>query len=277
MVHIGSSTRKAIAAVVIGSCIVSSFFDLTDFLWSVAEQEPSPSLRRGLQVEEAALAENYGAAPPAVVMQKVSGASSYFGVPDVYPWATRNALPASAAPDPSKETVLFWNIPMAGGPIAKDYFRCLGRTIDVQTSEQQILKSKEFGLVKSGQADVIFSSSPDLALEHLFDPGHMARVLALFRHPVDRLVDKFYYLQVADWENTYKPEWKEMDILQWAQTVNQDHDYMVKKLAGKMLSDEASQNDLASAKKTVKQRFVVGLVDEMQESFKRINIITGDF
>ena len=61
--------------------------------------------------------------------------------------------------------------------------------------------------------------------------------MGLFRHPVSRLVSKFYYLQIADWERGYKPQWKDMSVSYWARHSNNDNEHMVKKLAGKRMND----------------------------------------
>ena len=73
----------------------------------------------------------------------------------------------------------------------------MGKSIDIESRPQEILRQKDMGLVSSGKIDVMFSAFPGFAIEHLFDPSHKARVVAMFRHPVDRLISKFYYLQVA--------------------------------------------------------------------------------
>ena len=121
--------------------------------------------------------------------------------------------------------------------------------------------------------DIIFSSFPDYAVEHLFDESHKGRMLSMFRHPVDRLTSKFFYLGIATWEKTYRPEWKDVDVLDWANDINIDNNHMVKKLAGKVQKDEATELDLARAKETIKKRMIVGLMDHMEESFNRFNIV----
>ena len=69
-----------------------------------------------------------------------------------------------------------------------------GRTgalfVNVDTlSRPGILRAKKMGLVPSGMADMIVTSNNlNFAMEHLYDEFHKGRVLALFRHPVDRLV-----------------------------------------------------------------------------------------
>mmetsp|Transcript_29523 Transcript_29523/g.62212 ORF Transcript_29523/g.62212 Transcript_29523/m.62212 type:complete len:108 (-) Transcript_29523:668-991(-) len=65
------------------------------------------------------------------------------------------------------------------------------------TSKRGIDRASELGLVQSGLVDMIITSDIAYAIENLFDEYHKGRVVALFRHPVDRLVSKFYYLQKA--------------------------------------------------------------------------------
>jgi len=195
--------------------------------------------------------------------------------PRIYPWARSNLRPLSETPDPSKETFIFWHIPKSGGSTVKTIYRCLGKSIDIVSQPGQIMQAKELGLVASGQVDIIFSSYPAAAVHHLFDTDHKGRMLAMFRDPVDRLISKFFYLQIATWENTYRPEWKDMEILEWIQGVNIDNDHMVKKLAGKIQRDKATREDLELAKRTVRNRFIVGLMTEMEESVHRYNAVMG--
>jgi len=193
----------------------------------------------------------------------------------LYPWARRLIRPLTTTPEPERETALFWHIPKSGGSTVKQLYKCMGKKIDVKSRPAEILESKELGLIQSGEIDLVFSSFPGFAIEHLVDSAHKVRALGMFRHPVDRLVSKFYYLQIATWERTYNPAWKDMDILEWAKTSNMDNDHMVKKLAGKLQREEATEKDLALAKQTIKMRFVVGLMDEMEESIKRFNVVMG--
>ena len=50
---------------------------------------------------------------------------------------------------------------------------------------------------------------------------------------------------------------------------------MVKKLAGKKANEEATEEDLRFAMRTIKQRFIVGLTNEMEESINRFNVVMG--
>ena len=86
---------------------------------------------------------------------------------------------------------------------------------------------------------------------------------------------KFYYLQTATWENTYRPEWKDLSVTEWATEHNSDENFMVKKILGKKLNDKVGLGDLIVAKEIVKNRFFVGLMNDMAESIRRFNIVLG--
>jgi hypothetical protein len=116
---------------------------------------------------------------------------------------------------------------------------------------------------------------PAFAGEKLYDSDNQGRFLALFRHPVDRAVSMFYYLQSATWERTYRPEWADMTVLEWAALPNAEEDYMVHKLVNKSFGEKVTETDLIIAKELVRQRFVVGLMTEMEESVRRFNIALG--
>ena len=131
------------------------------------------------------------------------------------------------------------------------------------------------GLVSSGKADMIFTSDISFAVAKLFDNDHRARILALFRNPVDRCVSKFYYLQTATWERTYQPEWADLSVMEWAERYNDDENFMVKKMAMKGLRDPVDMTDLVIAKEIVRRYFIVGLMNDMEESFRRFNIFLG--
>lgn len=225
------------------------------------------------------------------------------------PWAQYNLVDVSQKPDPSSETALFWHIPKSGGTTAKRLYECLGQTlanrlganprfghdkdtkivvfqpfatapeinfVNVDTTTKPgILRAAKLGLVPSKKVDMIFTSDVNFAADHLFDSNNKGRIFALFRNPVDRSVSKFYYLQTATWERTYRPEWVGMSITEWATNHNLDENFIVKKIVGKKLSDQVDLGDLIVAKDIVRQRFIVGLMNDMEEGIRRFNIVLG--
>ena len=66
-----------------------------------------------------------------------------------------------------------------------------------------------------------------------------------------------------------------MNIVHWANRVNRDNNIYVKMLAGKKARDPVDEHDLQIAMRTLKERFVVGLIDQMEESFRRFFIVMG--
>lgn len=239
----------------------------------------------------------------------LSALDPYLDSNSLPPWAQNNLVDVTDPPNPSEETALFWHIPKSGGTTAKRLYECLGQTLanrlgadprfghdqdeeivifhpfatepDIKfvnvdtTTKSGILRAEKLGLVPSRKVDMIFSSDVMFAADHLFDPNHKGRILALFRNPVDRSVSKFYYLQTATWERTYRPEWQGMSIVEWATHHNLDENFIVKKIVGKKLSDPVDIGDLVVAKEIVRRRFIVGLMNDMEESIRRFNIILG--
>jgi hypothetical protein len=219
------------------------------------------------------------------------------------PWAQNNLVGIHEMQ--TDATNMFWHIPKAGGTTAKQLYQCMGMTLTIrigiepryghdQTDElvvfppvsgkdwktvnvdttirPGIVRARKMGLVQSHTADLIFTMEPAFAGEKLFDPQNKGRMMALFRNPIDRLVSKFYYLQTATWERTYKPEWKDMSIVEWAELPSEDENFMVRKLSGKLFNEPVNEMDLILAKEFLRQRVVVGLMGEMTESFRRFNI-----
>ena len=91
-------------------------------------------------------------------------------------------------------------------------------------------------------------------------------------------MSKFYYLKVATCEQSYRPEWKDLTLLQWARSSKRggpDSNIMVHKLTGKAWSEKVGEKDLRVAKKILRDHVVVGLLDDAEESFRRFNIVLG--
>ncbi len=157
-------------------------------------------------------------------------------IADAYSWARDNLLPiitttTTTALDQTQSTqnttFLFWHIAKSGGTSAKAIYKCLlGKSsvsilssradIIVKAKKKKSIMSSFMGFASSPSSftssltysaensgknnrtpEVIFSMLPHVAAMNLFNPTNKGRLLALFRHPVDRLISKFYYLQIA--------------------------------------------------------------------------------
>ena len=150
-----------------------------------------------------------------------------------------------------------------------------GNYVNVDTSSREGLKrAAEMKLVQSGKADLIFTTDVKFAVETLFDKDHQGRLFALFRHPIHRLVSKFYYMQSAVWERSYDPKLKDMTLIDWATRYNTDNNFFLEKLSGKKYF-QLKERDLREAMRILRKRFIVGLTDHMSESTRRFNIVMG--
>ena len=67
-----------------------------------------------------------------------------------------------------------------------------------------ILRASEMGFADSGLADAVITPLLYEA-NALFTPTAKGRLFTVFRHPVERAISMFYYLQIAHWEPTYDP------------------------------------------------------------------------
>lgn len=277
------------------------------FLTSELENEMDNSLAPLSEPAQAAVADDAEATDNIYAEENMSYLISSHST--LLPWAQNNLVdihegPAQTGPAQTDATNMFWHVPKAGGTTAKQLYQCMRKTLTIrigvdpryghdQTDELVVFKppgkswntvnvdttirpgivrARKMGLVQSRKADLIFTMEPAFAGEQLFDPQNKGRIMALFRNPVDRLVSKFYYLQTATWERTYKPEWKDLSIVEWAELPSEDENFMVRKLSGKRFNEPVNEMDLILAKEFVRQRVVVGLIREMTESFRRFNI-----
>jgi len=278
-------TIKSKATQVVGWCVLSTFIMM--ILFNPSPADPSMSVRRSL------------------IASSADGKG-----PTVYPWARQHLRPLDTLPDSGKETVVLWTTQRSGGTTARSIYECMGLSIAHKagidprfnyqgrekivafnpwpgvsrasyvnvdtTSTSGIDRAKRLGLISSGVADMVITNEIEYAVKSLFDINHKGRALALFRHPVERLVSKFYYLQTATWEGKqYRPAWKRLDIQFWALNKNPERNHLVKKLAGKAWNENVTETDLRSAMRTVEKRFIVGLTDKMEESVRRFNVVLG--
>ena len=209
-----------------------------------------------------------------------------------------------------RETPFFWHVPKSGGTTLQRMYFCMGFTlanevggnskfdsdrskIDVispwsdnpgkvinvdVTSQKGITEAKNRGFLTQTphpHLDMLSSQEFRFATTTLLSPEHKGRMFALFRHPIERAVSKFYYLQKATWESTYNERWKAMTLEKWAERDRGENNWMVRMLVGKNNRDVLTTDDLELAKEIVRTKFVVGLMDSFDESVHRFNVFLG--
>lgn len=141
-------------------------------------------------------------------------------------------------------------------------------------SRDDIARAKALRFAESHVADLVFTSSAFHPSVDLFDPSHQAAVFTVLRHPVERAVSKFFYLQDAYWETHYAPETKGWTIEQYVSSEHHDRDWVMRSLLDKMRG-EIDDNDLEIAKLFLKKKVLVGLTTKMAESIERFDQYFG--
>ena len=146
--------------------------------------------------------------------------------------------------------------------------------VDVTTPEG-IIKASQLGFAASNLADVIFTplllESSELLLNKDTNRG---RMFAVFRHPIDRVVSIFYYLQSATWEPTYNPQYAAWTIDEFARSPYCESNWMVRSLTNKM-EGPLSLDAIEIAKEVLRRKCLVGLMDRMEESIVRFHTYFG--
>ncbi len=146
--------------------------------------------------------------------------------------------------------------------------------VDVTTAEG-IREASELGFASSDLADVVFTPLVTEAAQFLLGNdddvgGRRGRMFALFRHPVNRVVSIFYYLQSATWEPTYNPAYADWTIDDYARSPNCESNWMVRTLVDKM-TGPLEPEDVNVAMETLRRKCLVGLLEDMEGSVTRFH------
>ena len=123
------------------------------------------------------------------------------------------------------------------------------------------------GFADSGLADAVVTPFIYEAND-LFTPTAKGRLFTVFRHPIDRAISMFYYIQVADWEPTYDPELKDWTIAQYAQSSKIENNWLTRQLSNKLEGDLADEH-LDLAMEVIRRKFMVGLMTQIEETMER--------
>lgn len=256
-----------------------------DSRWNFRNKDPSSSE----QTSSTQLAE-----PPDPA--SASGAQSSPEAEEDPVLAAFQSLEDSSTPSLKNDIPVFWHIPRCAGALMKHITgTCLGLTLSSEegvrdghqhdetlkvftyngvkyvnvdtTSITGIERARELGLASSEIVPVVFSSYLHLAVS-LFDDAHMGRTFTMLRHPVDRSVSMYYYLQKAD------PSMANVPLIDYARGQGIENNWMVRYLVNQIDGD-IDRTALDLAKMILKRKFVIGFLEHKEESIKRFQTYFG--
>jgi len=199
-------------------------------------------------------------------------------------------------PRPS-DTAFFFHVPRAGGSTMKDIIgKCLKlvqssevgvrdghdkdptlQVLDVKESKYVnvdtttvpgIQRAVDLGLATSGLTDVVISSYYHESAA-LFDLNHQGRAFMMMRNPIDRAVSMYWHRvkEVGDLD-------AEISIEDYAQGNGIENNWMTRFLTNRM-TGELMKDDMEQAKQILKEKFLIGLLDDLDETVYRIMKYNG--
>mmetsp|Transcript_34410 Transcript_34410/g.58355 ORF Transcript_34410/g.58355 Transcript_34410/m.58355 type:complete len:670 (+) Transcript_34410:33-2042(+) len=126
-----------------------------------------------------------------------------------------------------------------------------------------IQRAVDLGLANSGMANIVVSSYLHESAA-LFDLHHQGRAFILLRDPVERATSMYWHRikELGDLESS-------VTIEDYAQGNGIENNWMCRFLADRM-TGELTKEDLEQAKEILKDKFLVGFLDDLGESVARI-------
>lgn len=138
------------------------------------------------------------------------------------------------------------------------------------------------GLDQIAALQVVQNKSADLIVTphityagNLFDASHKGRVFVMFRHPVKRVVEQFFYRQAATWDPFFDPTTAAMSIDAFANSNYPIDNVMVRLLVGIYGSSDVTVAQLQMAKDILRQKVIVGIDEWMEASIVRFEQYFG--
>ncbi|KAL7534046.1 hypothetical protein ACHAXR_005606 [Thalassiosira sp. AJA248-18] len=135
------------------------------------------------------------------------------------------------------------------------------------TTVAGIQRAKALGFADAQLADVVVSPFV-FETNDLFTQTAKGRLFSVFRHPIERAVSMFYYIRVADWEPSYKPELQQWTLEQYATSDIVENNWMTRQLSNQ-LGGELTEENLKHAMEVVQSKFLVGLMTKIEATMSR--------
>lgn len=198
---------------------------------------------------------------------------------------------ALSTPRRPEDTNFFFHIPRSGGQTIKEIVgRCLGKTLASEvgvrdghgqdptlraveindakyvnvdtTSVDGLHRAATLGLAESNLADMV-SSSYFHSASMLFDLEHKGRAFTFLRNPLERVVSTYY--------DRTQGENADIDVSleDYAQGNGIENNWVTRFLTNKM-EGELTKEHLDQAKEIISTKFLIGMMDDSDESVKRL-------
>lgn len=202
------------------------------------------------------------------------------------------------SPQRSNDTPIYWHVLKSGGTTMKHIFgQCMNfvvadekdhgsennlhivweegnQYVNIDTSTPYgIERAGSMHLAQSGMVDVVITPHMH-EMASIFNVGYQGKLFGLIRHPIDRAVSMFYYLQTATWEPSYDPSLQHMTLEQYAHSDKVEENWMTRFLVNKK-SQPLGPQDVVLAREILRTKFTVGLLSRMNDSMDRFAQVFG--
>jgi hypothetical protein len=149
--------------------------------------------------------------------------------------------------------------------------------VNVDTSTVEgIARARTLGLAASGLAGVVVSTLLHNAAS-LFTEDNQGRMFTIVRHPVERAVSLFHFVQDTQWRQreSYRKDLAELSIDEYFKSGLSENNWMTRVLINELTKGELTRDDVNLAKEVMRRKCLIGLLKEKGETFARFERYFG--
>lgn len=144
--------------------------------------------------------------------------------------------------------------------------------VNVHTNTKEwIDEIKSRNLLDAKQTDLMFTQHLEYAVTTIFEgTGKKARVSTMFRHPVKRIVDQFYYRQHATWKDSYDINSAKMSLEKFSSSQYLIENYYVRSLNSLTSTEPVTKHHVDVAKEIIRTKMLVSIFEWFEVGVVRI-------
>jgi len=173
--------------------------------------------------------------------------------------------------DVADSNPFFFHVPRKGGQTVKDITIEIdnSRYINVDTSSKEgIERAAMMGFEQAQMAEMVTSSYFLNAAKYLFSADRQGRAFVMLRNPIDRAVSMYYHQK----SNGALDE--KLKLEDYARGEGIENNWITRFLTNAM-EGELKKSHLEHAKKILGQKFLIGFIDDAEESIYRLKKYNG--